>query len=416
MVGFRFTGRVSWALIGLLLGTSAACSQERAPSSNAQPAATGHISPASRVAEQLVHGLFRVASGEQVVLRGGPRYLPMMEAIAIEVLGAGGKAHILVTTDGERRYRAERLPLQYLGPPPSSIDSALILQADLEINLPYDSDFRSIWPDLESERFKRHQRSNPILNELNDRSTRRYLYLAMPSQPEVVAAIKGVGLDSTTYTELWWRAATASIDSMAEQGAALRKRLEGAKKVRVTTPDGTDFIFTPSDRPVHVDVASMSRVASREQPWTRRQASFPAGVVTVIPVEGTANGRVLAGADQCDRPVSQETFELRRSRPEIIRAVTDEACVQGGLGKAGALGFLSIGLNPAMKPVLAANGNFLPEQALGLISLGFGDNVRFGGTNAAPQWIVPLTRATVVTDGVPVVRDGRLVASAGGGS
>jgi hypothetical protein len=50
------------------------------------------------VAGQLVDGLFRVSPGEQVVLRGGPRYLPMMEAIAIEVLGAGGKAHILSTT------------------------------------------------------------------------------------------------------------------------------------------------------------------------------------------------------------------------------------------------------------------------------------------------------------------------------
>ena len=45
----------------------------------------------------------------------------MMEAIAIEVLGAGGKAQILTTTDGERQYRAQRLPIEYLGPPPSSI-------------------------------------------------------------------------------------------------------------------------------------------------------------------------------------------------------------------------------------------------------------------------------------------------------
>lgn len=157
----------------------------------------------------------------------------------------------------------------------------------------------------------------------------------------------------------------------------------------------------------------MSRVASRGQPWTRRQASFPAGVVTVIPLERTANGRVLAAADQCERPVRQEAFELRGGRPESIRAATDEACVQGGLGKAGAVGFLSIGLNPAMTPILGANGNFLPEQALGLISLGFGDNVQFGGTNAAPRWIVPLTHATVLTDDVPIIRDGQLVAGPG---
>jgi len=198
----------------------------------------------------------------------------MMEAIAIEVLGAGGKAHILTTTDGERRYRAEQLPLQYLGAPPSSIDSALILQSDLEINLPYDSDFRSIWPHLGSERFKRHQRSNPILSELNERSTRRYLYLAMPSQPEVVAAIKGVGWirPPTRHSggEPQRPTSTAWRSEVLHSGSGLRARRRSRHH-----PDGTDFTFTPSDRPVHVDVAAMSRVASRGQPWTRRQASFP---------------------------------------------------------------------------------------------------------------------------------------------
>jgi leucyl aminopeptidase (aminopeptidase T) len=365
------------------------------------------------VAEQLVDGLFRVAPGEQVVLRGGPRYLPMMEAIAIEVLGAGGKAHILTTTDGERQYRAQRLPIEYLGPPPSSIDSTLILESDLEVNLPYDSDFRSIWPELTSERFRRHQRSNPILSELNERSTRRYLYLAMPSQAEVVAAIKNVGLDSATYATLWWEAAAANVDTMAERGATIRRRLEQAKRVRVTTADGTDLTFTPSKHPVHLDVAAMSRDAAQGQPWPRRQASFPVGVVTVIPVEATANGQVRATADQCDRPVSQLAFEVRAGQPEGIRAAADEACVQGGLGGAGAMGFLSIGLNSAMKPVLGPNGNFFPEQSLGLVSLGFGDNVRFGGTTTGPHWIVPLTRATLLVDDVAVIRNGQLVAGAG---
>ena len=87
--------------------------------------------------------------------------------------------------------------------------------------------------------------------------------------------------------------------------------------------------------------------------------------------------------------------------------------MQAGLGKAGEVGFLSIGLNPAMKPVIGANGNFLPEQSQGLVSLGFGDNVRFGGRNAAPRWSVPLIRATVMADGVAVIRGGRLVAGAG---
>ena len=46
---------------------------------------------------------------------------------------------------------------------------------------------------------------------------------------------------------------------------------------------------------------------------------------------------------------------------------------------------------------------------VGLVSLGFGDNLRFGGTNAAPGWSVPLTRATIVADSVMMLRHGRLV-------
>jgi hypothetical protein len=337
----------------------------------------------------------------------------MMEAIAIEVLEAGGKVHILTTTDGERRYRAQRLSIEYLGLPPSSIDSALILKSDLEINLPYDTDFRTIWRDLESERFKQHQRSNPVLNELNDRSTRRYLYLSMPSQAEVVSEIKSVGLDSATYATLWWAAAAASVKSMAEAGARIRRRLEQARKVRVRTSDGTDLTFMPSKNAVRVDVAAMSRSASKGQSWASRQSAFPVGLVTVIPEVATASGPVRAAANQCNQPVSQEAFEVRAGRPENVRAAGDEACVRGALEAAGAIGFLSIGLNPAMKPVLSANGNFIPEQSLGLVSLGFGNNINFGGTNTSPRWTVPLLRATVLVDDVEVVREGKLLTSVG---
>ena len=208
----------------------------------------------------------------------------------------------------------------------------------------------------------------------------------MPSQAEVISAIRGVGLDSTAYSTLWWGAAAANVDSMAQRGATIRQRLEEATEVRITTADGTDLTFKPSKHPVQVDVATMSRAATKGQPWANRQASFPVGLVTVIPVQATASGRVRAAANQCDRAVNQEAFELRGGRPEAVRAATDEACVQGALARAGAIGSMSIGLNPAMKPVLGPNGNFIPEQSLGLVSLGFGDNVRFGGTNMAPRW------------------------------
>ena len=63
--------------------------------------------PTARLAAQLIEGLFQVAPSEQVVLRGGPAYLPIMEAMATQVLGAGGKVYILTTTDRERCAAAQ---------------------------------------------------------------------------------------------------------------------------------------------------------------------------------------------------------------------------------------------------------------------------------------------------------------------
>jgi len=158
----------------------------------------------------------------------------------------------------------------------------------------------------------------------------------------------------------------------------------------------------------------MSRAAATGQPWSKRQASFPAGLLTVIPIGATASGPVRAAANQCDRPVKQEAFEVRAGRPEAVRAASDEACVRAVLERAGMIGSVSIGLNPALKPVLGSHGNFIPEQSLGLVSLSFGDNLRYGGTNTAPRWTVPLMRATVLVDGVAVIRDGQIVARVGG--
>jgi leucyl aminopeptidase (aminopeptidase T) len=231
----------------------------------------------------------------------------------------------------------------------------------------------------------------------------------MPTQPEVVAAVEQAGIDSAAYETLWWEAVTTDIDAVRQRGRTIARQLGQGKQIRVTTPEGTDFTFRLGGALASIDVDNMSRAEVRSRPWARRQAAFPVGLVTVLPIPRTVNGRVKGAADQCDQPVTGETFELRAGRPEAIGAETEQACVREGLTKAGSVGFLSIGLNPAMRPVLSPKGNFLPEQSLGLVSLGFGNNVQFGGTDSGPRWVVPLTRATVTVDGVLLVEDGQPV-------
>ena len=72
------------------------------------------------------------------------------------------------------------------------------------------------------------------------------------------------------------------------------------------------------------------------------------------------------------------------------------------------VGSLTIGLNPALKPVETGAG-YRPASASGAVSLWFGNNTDLGGKNNTPAaQVFWLSRATVEIDGKVVVREGQL--------
>jgi hypothetical protein len=49
------------------------------------------------------------------------------------------------------------------------------------------------------------------------------------------------------------------------------------------------------------------------------------------------------------------------------------------------------------------------DRGLGLVTVNFGDNRQFGGSNRGGDWFVVLSGATLEADGKAVVREGRIV-------
>jgi aminopeptidase len=194
---------------------------------------------------------------------------------------------------------------------------------------------------------------------------------------------------------------------MAKRGRALADLLSGRGKVRVTTPFGTNLSLELDRRRVDV-----SDGMAREEEAKRAMVTFlPAGAVEVSVKEDSANGTVaydvpvLAGASRVDRLrlQFQDGQVVRHEAAEgdgVFRQYLDE-----GSGDVGRLAFIGFGLNPRLR-----HGYTQDDKVLGGATIGLGDSTAKGGRNVASgEWWASMTKATVTVDGVPVLRDGKLL-------
>ena len=73
------------------------------------------------------------------------------------------------------------------------------------------------------------------------------------------------------------------------------------------------------------------------------------------------------------------------------------------------IAYISIGLNPEWK-VMEDGADFRPEGAAGMVTVGIGDNMLYGGKNRnAGSFSFPLVGATVEVDGRVVIKQGTLM-------
>src|SRR4030095_12869481 len=96
---------------------------------------TAWIARSAQVSPKLARSL-GIQPGTKVVLRGERRMIPAMENLAIEARRLGAITWMIVTSDRVRRFVMTDMPEQFLGAPPTAIDSALLNLSDLYIELP----------------------------------------------------------------------------------------------------------------------------------------------------------------------------------------------------------------------------------------------------------------------------------------
>ena len=390
-------GSSGWLLTALLL---------------AAPGLAGQARDLDGLAHRIVTTSLVVKPGEVVVINGGKHTIPLMEALAIEAQKAGGMVTILLNSDRVIRSLNMDVPEQYLEQEPRYYGEWL-KRADVVIGLPPASDIKALDAGVPAARLAKQGRAYEFLTPMLDGMKFRELDITYPTP----ARGASFGLDGKTYVDMVWGAMRADHGRIAERANALRAMLEGAKAVRVTSPSGTDLTFAVGDRPIFVNAGAITSEQAKGKKVADRTVSFPAGAVSVAPIETSATGKLAVPRVTCRFQVmTRVSGEVHDGQLDSLKATRGLTCYNelaaGSGGPVNRFGFFSLGLNPAWPAHEEGGAAYYPPSGAGIVYLGFGDNQFLGGANQTVGnfgFGFPIAKATVWIDEKKVVDGGRLL-------
>lgn len=375
------------------------------------------------LARQIVRNSAAVKPGAVVWIAGGMTTIPLMDALGAEVSRVGAVAELSLQTDRMMsaffRDVAEK-DLRAADSASAAIFGGQLELADVIITLPTLQDADTMIKSIVSDtvRFRKlmqiaseSQRKYDAMR--NNARTRFVVVNYPPSRTEIAKS----GMDSASFDRMMWDALTTDYARINANGQRIKRLLETGKTVHVTTPDGSDFRLTLAGRPAVLVSNTLGPQASSAKLAAQRTITLPGGRVDVAPLETSGVGKAVSGRDEClGAPVMNQRFELRAGKMTGFQADSGGECVKNFMRSAPSpsdmVGALSIGLNPALRPVETGLG-FRPGEASGAVVLYFGNNTDLGGANNTPiGYSVWLSRATVEIDGKVIVRDGQLTTEA----
>ncbi len=214
-------------------------------------------------------------------------------------------------------------------------------------------------------------------------------------------AISMVFRDMRHFTE---GGALADYRTLLKEGQRLRRIWAGGGTMRVQTPAGTDI-----QAPVaHDDVIVECGFATEPG----QEAAFSDGEVSSRPLEGKAEGVVVADGPICHLGMPDEPIRLtvERGRVRKVEGESRQALelrrIVTTIDNADNIAEFGIGLNPCS----LRNGDFEEEKkARGLVHIALGDNQFYGGSiQSAVHMDMVVYAPTVTLDGRTLVEAGNL--------
>lgn len=378
------------------------------------PTAAMSAEQMTKLARQVAATSLAIRPGDVVVIDGGKHTIDLMEAVAIEAEKAGGLITLFLESDRVARAAFTEMPEKYLDQKPAYL-ADWFKRTTVYIGLPSAADYKAIYADVPEAKLAKAAAAGQVIYDMLNGSPIRGAFIDYPS----AAQAKLVGMPFAQYAQMRWAAIGADNQQLASSAKALASKLNGAKRVHVTAPGGTDLTFAIGKRPVIVNTGVVTPDAAKEKLILNRYVTLPAGNVTVALQEGSVTGLIVTPKDRCKyRPVREARYEFVKGLLIKASAKEGDACVQETVTAYGApmhrLGGMTIGLNPELTVVEEGGADYRPYNAAGLVTLSLGDNQLLGGGNKVPGGVtidLPVTRATVEIDGEQVIHDGKLISA-----
>jgi leucyl aminopeptidase (aminopeptidase T) len=231
----------------------------------------------------------------------------------------------------------------------------------------------------------------------------RSCYHTLAKGAAQAAGTRGV-FNAPSGEEAWIEGAmTADFLEIRETAMRVADALRGARTVRVTTPAGTDVTMSVEGREPMGWLTGVCRNPGEV-------SAFPGGEVSLPPVEGTAEGRIVVESVMTDlgRLAEPITWVVREGHVVEIEGGADAARLRDhveGVENASNVAELGIGLNPAARLTHDITES---KKRLGTAHMAIGDSAGgYGGTVVSDVHLDGI----LMTPRVEV--DGRVIADLG---
>ena len=382
------------------------------PAQAPPPAAEKPVSlavDANALAQRLVIQVARVKEGDIVQITGGFHDKELLENLAVQVRKLGAFPLVTVTSDSMDKRMVTDTPEKFDAQPQQL---GLKLAGMINVSITVDSRLtEDLLADVDPKRVVAQGVANTAVQNESLKRRVRMVNVGNDLYPTPWRA-KQLGMSEEQLSKAFWEGVNVDYSALQAKAEQVRKVLAAGSELHVTNPNGTDLKVNIKGRPVGASDGVIS-AEDVKAGGPNIQAWLPAGEVYVVPVTGSAEGKVVNEKGYFEGKEVQnltmtvaagKVTSMTGSGPgfDILKARYDSA----GQGK-DSFAFVDFGINPNVK--LAADNKVGTWVPAGMVSIGIGANVWAGGDNPGSFGeSVFLPGSSVTIDGKPIVSNGQL--------
>jgi aminopeptidase len=354
-----------------------------------------------RFSRQVVEKALRVSKGENVYISTMRDAVDLAEAIALECDLIGAKPLITTVSD-------EYLRMALVEPEESYVESTPKHQLEAvgasDVYIGIGKPALSAVPMSRIGAWRRSRK--PVGDRMDERGT-RWVAIAYPTEGRA----KESGVPLRRLEKAILSALDIDYSKLGKKGRRLTEFLANSEEMHLTSPLGTNLVFSVKGRKWIVDDGVISK---EDVEMGDVGLNLPCGEVFVCPREDSANGTAFfdVPSNYYGHRVNQLRLEFEKGR--VIEYDAEEGrddfedVLNSATGDKDRIGEFAIGLNPNASFVTDI---LVDEKVLGSIHIAIGNNKgpAYGGQNdSSIHWDLIMTKPTVVVDGRVMMKDGKI--------